>query len=110
VHDGAVLGCAGFLVYWPGRVGTWCLIGADFPRRAWPWLHKQVARRMAQMQASGTRRIEAETRQGFANADRWMKALGFTPEGAMPAYGHDGATYLRWSRVAPSMSAEAPHG
>ena len=100
VHDGAVLACAGLVIHWPGRVGTWCLIGRDFPARAWPRLHKLVVRRLAEVQQQlGIRRIEAETLTGWAPGARWLTLLGFLPEGAMPGYGDDGASYDRWAKV-----------
>ena len=100
VHDGQVLGCAGLVLHWRGLAGTWCMIGADFPTRGWPWLHKQVRRRLAQAARDlGVRRIEAEALTGWDPGARWLHLLGFRPEGIMPAYGHDGADYDRWALV-----------
>jgi hypothetical protein len=97
-HDGAVLACAGLVLHWPGRAGTWCLIGRDLPTRAWPWLHKRVARGLAELRHElALRRIEAEALTGWEPGARWLHRLGFRPEGIMPAYGHDGADYDRWA-------------
>jgi hypothetical protein len=109
VHDGQVIACAGLVLYWRGRAGTWCMIGADFPRRAWPWLHKQVCRRLAQaVRELRLRRVEAEALAGWQPGARWLRLLGFSPEGDMPAFGHDGADYTRWSLVQVAPRAAAP--
>lgn len=100
VQDGAVLACAGLVFHWQGRIGSWCLIGADFPRGSWVWLTHQVRRGLSQAQIElGARRIEAEALTGWEPGARWLKLLGFTCEGAMPAYGDDGASFDRWAKV-----------
>jgi len=101
VQDGAVLACAGFVLHWRGRASCWCLISADFPTAGWPWLHKQVLRRMNEAQhALGLIRIEAEALYGWLPGGRWLRMLGFDHEGVMRAYGHDGRDYSRWARIA----------
>lgn len=99
-RDGIVHACAGLAVYWPGRAGVWCVIGADFPIAAWPWLTKRVRRGLAETTRDlRLRRIEAEALTGWEPAADWLALLGFRPEGTMAGYGHDGADYDRWARV-----------
>jgi hypothetical protein len=108
LHDGQVLACAGLVIHWPGRAGTWCLIGADLPARAWPWLTARVRRQLAEAQRElRLHRIEAEALTGWEPGARWLALLGFRPEGPMPGYGHDGADYDRWAKVNQRMGAQA---
>lgn len=98
--DGIVRACAGLVLFWPGRAGAWCVIGADFPTSAWPWLTKRVRRGLAEAARElRLRRIEAEALTGWEPGGHWLSILGFRPEGTMPGYGHDGADYDRWARV-----------
>jgi len=100
LRDGQVLACAGLVLHWPGRAGCWCVMGADFPAAAWPWLTKRVRRGLAEARRElGLRRIEAETLTGWEPGAKWLALLGFRPEGIMPGYGHDGADYDRWAQV-----------
>lgn len=100
LHDGTVLACAGLVLHWRGRAGTWCMISADMPRRAWPWLHKQIARRLPDaMRQLALRRVEAEALTGWQPGQRWLHLLGFQPEGTAPAFGHDGSDFDRWALV-----------
>lgn len=100
VHDGAVWACAGLWLHWPGRAGAWCLIGRDMPPRAWPWLHKRVARGLIELRRElGLRRIEADALAGWPPGAKWLALLGFRHEGAMAGYGPDGADYDRWAWV-----------
>jgi hypothetical protein len=100
VQDGAVLASAGFVLHWPGRVGTWCVIGRDFPAARWVWLTHQVRRGLSQAQIElGAHRIEAEALTGWAPGARWLKLLGFTHEAPMPGYGEDGTSFDRWAKV-----------
>lgn len=106
VHEGQVLACAGLVLHWRGRAGAWCAIGADFPRRAWPWLHREVAARLPMlMRELGLRRLEAEAIAGWPQGALWLRRLGFRHEGPMRAFGPDGADYDRWA-----LLKEPAHG
>lgn len=106
VHEGAVWACAGLVLHWQGRAGTWCVIGRDLPTRAWPRLHKRVVAQLAEARAQlALRRIEAEALTGWKPGATWLQLLGFRHEGPMPAYGHDGADYDRWA-----MTGHPNHG
>lgn len=101
-QDGQVLACAGLVLHWPGRAGAWCLIGADFPRASWLWLHRQVREGLARSTDDlGLRRIEAEARSQWPQGARWLRMLGFTREGTMSAFGPDGSDFDRWSLIQP---------
>ena len=96
LHDGRVLGVAGLGVHWAGRAEAWCLLTRDVPARLWPALHRAALRGIAE---AGYRRIEASAKTGFEQGQRWLRMLGFVPEGLMPAYGPDGSDHMRWARV-----------
>lgn len=101
VDSGTILALAGLVLHWQGRAGAWCMIGADLPTRAWPALTAHVRRRLGEARRElRLRRVEAEALAGWAPGARWLELLGFRPEGTMPAYGHDGADYDRWSLLA----------
>lgn len=94
---GRVIGFGGFAVHWPGRAGAWCFLGADIPKPAWVPLTRAVRTVLA---AADIRRVEADIREEFRPGARWARMLGFVFEGAMPAFWTDGATYLRFARIA----------
>ena len=78
-----------------GRGMGWGLISAD-AGRVFPALHRAVTRFL---QATDYRRIEAVTACDFPPARRWAGMLGFTHEGTMRAYCHDGSDAELWARV-----------
>lgn len=96
LHEGRVLGVAGLGVHWEGRAEAWCLLAREVPTRLWPAIHRAALRGI---EAAGFRRVEATAKQGFEPAGKWLRMLGFVPEGVMPAYGPDGADHMRWARV-----------
>jgi hypothetical protein len=111
VRDGAVLVCLGLALPWRGRGCAWCIIGEDFPRSAWPWLHRRVRRGLPQVMARlGLHRIEAETLTGWEPGAAWLKKLGFTSEGPMEAYGPDGSDFDRWRLLRVAPRAASPEG
>ena len=114
VRHGQVMACAGLVLHWQGRAGTWCLISADFPRRAWPWLHKAVMHLLPQaMRELRLHRVEAETLAGWEPGALWLRKLGFRSEDIAPCFGPDGADYVRWSllnRPAADVPQETAHG
>lgn len=96
VQGGRVLGVAGLGQHWPGRSEAWCLLARDVPVMTWPAIHRVVLKVLA---SADIRRIEATTRAGFAQGERWMRMLGFVSEGRLAAYGPDGADHTKWARV-----------
>jgi hypothetical protein len=114
LHDGEVLVCVGLALPWRGRACAWCIIGSRFPRRAWPWLHRQVKTGIPRVMAElRLHRIEAEALTGWDPGARWLHKLGFRPEGIMPAYGPAQQDFDRWGFVnltpAPAQGADR-HG
>lgn len=78
-----------------GRAMGWGLISAE-AGRVFPALHRAVTRFLLN---TDYRRIEAVTASDFQPARRWAEMLGFTHEGTMRAYCHDGSDAELWARV-----------
>lgn len=100
-----VIGVAGIALHWRGRAAAWCMLGRDIPKAAWLSIHRAVAARLAQADALGVRRIEAETQFGYPPGVRWLLMLGFECEGAMRQYGPNGEDFLRFARILPEARA-----
>jgi hypothetical protein len=96
---GRVVCIAGLSVIWPGRAACWCYLAAGVPAAAWVALHRAVAARLRQVGGMGIRRVEAEVRAGWAPGERWVRMLGFRPEGVAEGYFPDGSACSRWARV-----------
>jgi RimJ/RimL family protein N-acetyltransferase len=94
-----VLGCAGIVPLWRGVGAAW-LLGGDELRRHPLALHRAVARGLPRaMRGLGLRRLQISVHENFAASLRWVERLGFRHEGAMPAYGPNGDTYIRYARI-----------
>lgn len=93
--DGKIIAIAGLAPQWEGRAIAWALLsnhsGDHFVR-----INREVRRFLIK---SGIRRIEATVDVGFTQGHRWLKILGFEPEGYMKAYRPDGGDQILYSRV-----------
>lgn len=90
-----VLFCAGVLPMWEGRGEAWALFSSDLQRHFLK-IHNAVRRFFA---ICDVRRIEANVQADSECARRWMRMLGFEPEGNMPGYWPDGRDAVRYARV-----------
>jgi len=91
-HVEQVLVCGGIQQLAPGRGVCWAVLGAN-PGRHMRWLHYAVKRFISMEPYI---RLEASVEEGFPAGCRWVELLGFKFEGAMPKYGLDGKTHLRY--------------
>jgi RimJ/RimL family protein N-acetyltransferase len=99
MRNGEVLGCAGIVPLWRG-VGAGWLFGGEELRRYPVALHRAVARGIPRaMRGLGLHRLQISVHEDFARSLAWAARLGFACEGAMPGYGPDGATYIRYART-----------
>jgi hypothetical protein len=96
---GRIIGCAGFSLRWTGRAHAWCVLADAIPQSAWIGIHRAVVVRMAQMQALGVWRIEAEAAWQFFPGNRWLRLLGFEYEGLARGFGPGGEDFNRYARV-----------
>ena len=97
LDDDGVIACAGVAEVWEGRGLAWALIGASAGRHMLS-VHRAVAGFLKQ---APYRRIEATVDDGFDEAHRWMRMLGFTLEtpGGMPGFRPDGGRSFLYAKV-----------
>lgn len=95
VEGDTVLGIGGLSPQWDNRAVAWMLIGCDLKQHFIP-LHRAVSKMLIR---SPFRRVEATVDVGFRQGHRWMKMLGFEPEGYLRAYLPDGGDQIMYARV-----------
>lgn len=95
--DGArVIACAGVIPVGEGRGEAWALIARDIGARGMHELHYAVRR---YLKGSDLRRVEACCDATFEQAHRWLMLLGFSYEGPLRKYFHDGRDGIRFAMV-----------
>lgn len=99
IVDDRVVGCAGLLPQWPSRAIAWALLTGELTARHFLRAHHKVVAVLAAAQRAGTRRIETSVDAGFDAGHRWVRALGFAPEGLMRAYSPDGRDHVLYARI-----------
>jgi hypothetical protein len=100
--NGVVVGSAGVLPMWEGRGQCWALIG-DIPRDQWIRVTGFVRQVLARAHLRGIWRIETTVLAGWQPGLRWVKALGFKPEGYLEGYdalGRDHVGFAHIDRIA----------
>lgn len=93
--DGKVVGCAGLLPQWEGRVIAWAFFSGSIPRAAWP----RVIAKMRAVFAAAPRRVEAYVVSGNGPGLRLVSLLGFKIEGRMAKFAPDGADCFMYAKV-----------
>lgn len=95
IVDGQVVGCAGLVEQWTDRALCWAL----FSEAAGP--HFLAITRFVQRVFAlfHYRRVEAYVDPNFAEAQRWVRILGFEREGLMRAFTPTGEDNLLFARV-----------
>jgi len=94
-EDDTILGVIGFEPMWSGRANTWALL-SKFCGKHFTSIHKICAMIIDDL---GYRRYEATVDIDFKAGHRWVKILGFEPEGYMKAYRPDGEDMILYARV-----------
>jgi|GEM_PF-546191 len=97
-----IIGCGGVQDLGGGRGLAWTLLARD--TGAAMVTATKVVRRY--LQTTPYRRIEAVTACNFAPAARWVRLLGFSPEGRMRAYCQDGGDAERWAIINPHQTGD----
>lgn len=90
-----VLGCAGVMNMWEGRVMAWALISADAGKN-FIRIFKAIKRFVDSHPAD---RIEATVDVNFEEGHRLMKMLGFEYEGLARKYLPDGRDVCLYARI-----------
>lgn len=94
-----VLGCAGMIPVWEGRVIAWALFG-DIPKHSWILIFRKIQKEFRDALANhGRHRIETTTPVDFVPGHRLAKMLGFEIEGLMKEYGPDGKDHLMLGKI-----------
>lgn len=101
VLAGRIIGCAGIVPQWPGRAVAWALLTRELSAAHFLRAHHKVAAVLHAAHRDGHRRIETTVDAGFDAGHRWVRALGFAPEGLMRAYSPEGRDHVLYARVAP---------
>jgi RimJ/RimL family protein N-acetyltransferase len=94
-EDGKILAIAGIAPQWENRAVAWALVSTLAGHRFLA-IHRAVE---SFLDNCRFRRVEATVDIGFQPGHRWMKMLGFKPEGYMEAYRPDGADQILYARV-----------
>lgn len=99
IEDGIVFGAAGIMDIpgWDGqRAVAWCVLRPNTGVRR---LLAMTRAARKEIDAHPARRVECSVRVGFLNGMIWARRLGFSFEGTMRAYGHDGGDYHLYARI-----------
>lgn len=92
--DERIAGVGGILPQWRGRAVAWALISERLTAHSFLRAHHKVRTVLADAHRDGWRRIETTVDAGFDAGHRWVRALGFTPEGLMRAYSPEGRDHV----------------
>lgn len=99
-ESGEILGCAGMVPQWEGRVIAWALLGVAIPKRAWPTIAKKIAREFnAALADHGRHRVEITVPVNFGAGCRLARLLGFEIEGRLRAYAPDGSDHFLYAKI-----------
>lgn len=98
MENDRVVGCAGFLPVWQGRVQAWAIFG-KMTKRYWPQVVRKIQSEMAVLKSKGVRRVEATVATNFGQGCRLAFLLGFKVEGEMKSYAPDGSNHFLYAKV-----------
>lgn len=90
---------AGIMIPWPGLGTAWSFTTAQVAQFPCAF-HRGVKRKIEEIaEENKLRRIQMDVPQSHTVSRRWALHLGFTAEGAMPSYGPDGESWIRFRRL-----------
>lgn len=93
--DEGIIAIAGLAPQWKDRAVAWALISPAAGRHFLK-IHREVRKFLTK---APFRRIEATVDVGFQPGHRWMKMLGFEPEGYLKAFRPDGGDQIMYARI-----------
>jgi len=94
-HDGEILAITGLIPKWENRAEAWTVLSKDSGKH-----FVKIVRIIKELlNVHDYRRIQATTEVDFKQAHRWLKLLGFVPEGYMKAYSVKGEDHILYARV-----------
>lgn len=95
VFEGEVMFVAGVFPHWENRFEAYLMM-SQHAGRCMTSIHRYVKQFLDNFPS---RRIETPVDVGFKEGHRWVKMLGFEPEGYMKCYRHDGADMVLYARI-----------
>lgn len=95
VHEGAIVGCSGVVKQWDNRAVAWALL-SDHSGKHFPRIHKAVKRFLDTVDF---KRVEAFVDYDFDQGHRWIRMLGFKPEGVMRCFTPEGKDAVLYARI-----------
>lgn len=95
-----VVACGGVVLVRPGEGEGWALTGPSVPRHALSFHRAFVRLLPAVMEECGLARVATLVHEGHAASRRWLRRLGFTEQGPLPA-APGGETYIHCVRERP---------
>lgn len=96
---GKIMFCVGLLLLWRGVAELW-MVTTDLVQRSPLAFHRVMLQGLTVMMDNlGLWRLQTAVHSEHHLSQKWLRRMGFKYEGAMPAYGPDGATYIRMARV-----------
>lgn len=99
IVDREVVGCAGLVPEWEGRVVAWALFGR-MPKFSWPAIIRKIHFEFEHsLAAHGRHRVEITVPTHFGPGCRLARLLGFDIEGKMRCYGIDGHDHFLFSKI-----------
>lgn len=101
--DGTVLGCMGILPLQPGVGEAWLVLStalpAGAPSRLWALAARLIEQELSRAMPDSFHRVQTAIPLDFPAGQRFVRRLGFRPEGVMRKYGADGSDFLRYGRT-----------
>lgn len=94
-----ILGCAGAVQLWPGVAEAWVVSTALVPNFKLAFHRAVKAYFEIVIETLKLKRVQAAVHCDHEVSHKWVKRLGFIPEGIMPCFGPDGADYVRYGRI-----------
>ncbi len=99
IEAGQVVAIAGIYVIWPGVADAF-VISTPLVEKYPKAFHRAILRGLLHLcQKRHIRRLQTAVHVDHKVSRKWIKRLGFRPEGLMRAYGPDGSDYIRYARI-----------
>lgn len=97
--EGTVFAICGNYRYATGNDSFWSYVSKSAEPHHWNSLMRACNGVMNWLFSHGSKRIEVSIKEGYENAERAIKMLGFEKEGLMRNYGPQGENYFLYSKV-----------
>jgi len=97
-HGDKLIAAAGVVPMWPGVGLGWVLVDKSAPHKL--ALARAMRKGVRDIVAEGPfHRVQADVKKSYVQGQKFLKMLGFAPEGPLWAYTSDGEDFVRYSFV-----------